>query len=190
MKLSKEKRNQSIFALVCIFGVLGLMWSNLISPRYVALAKVVAVEKVSKDKLEDIKNRIKNADAVASGLTNVTQTLSHAESDMASGDLYSWFHNTIRAFKSSHRVDIPEIGHPGAGDMDLLPSFPFKQVKFTINGTAHYHDLGKFIADFENAFPHIRIVNLEIQPTPASGGNDEKLSFKMDIIALIKPASL
>jgi Tfp pilus assembly protein PilO len=190
MKLSKEKRNQSILALVCIVGVLALMWFNLIHPRYAALAQVVAAEKVSENKLENIKSSIKNADAVAGELANVTQTLSRAEDDTASGDLYSWTYDTIRVFKTSHRVDIPEVGHPDVGDVNLLPDFPFKQVKFSINGTACYHDLGKFIADFENAFPHMRMVNLEIQPDTASGGNDEKLSFKMDIIALVKPASL
>lgn len=190
MKLSKEKRNQSILALVCIVGVLALMWFNLIRPRYVALAQVVAAEKVSENKLENIKKSIKNTDAVASELANVTQALSRAEDDTASGDLYSWTYDTIRVFKTSHRVDIPEVGRPDVSDVNLLPDFPFKQVKFSINGTASYHDLGKFIADFENTFPHIRIVNLEIQSATASGGNDEKLSFKMDIIALIKPASL
>jgi hypothetical protein len=190
MKLSKEKRNQSVLALVCIVGVLALMWFNLIRPRYIALARVGAVEKVSENKLENIKNSIKNADAVAGELTNVVQTLSRAEGDTASGDLYSWTYDTIRVFKTSHRVDIPEVGHPDVGDVNLLPDFPFKQVKFSINGTAGYHDLGKFIADFENAFPHMRMVSLEIQPVTASGGNDEKLSFKMDIIALVKPASL
>jgi hypothetical protein len=190
MKLSKEKRSQSILTLVCIVGVLALMWFYLVHPRYAALAKVVAAEKGSENKLEDIKNRIKNADAVAVELANVTKTISRAEDDMVSGDPYSWTYDTIRVFKTSHRVDIPEVGHPDIGDVNLLPDFPFKQVKFSINGTACYHDLGKFIADFENAFPHIRVVGLEIQPAPASGGNDEKLSFKMDIIALVKPASL
>jgi hypothetical protein len=190
MKLSKEKRSQSILALVCIVGVLAMMWFNLIRPRYVALAQVVASEKVSENKLEGIKNSIKNTNAVAGELASVTQTLSRAENDTASGDLYSWTYDTIRVFKTSHGVDIPEVGHPDISDVDLLPDFPFKQVKFSINGTACYHDLGKFIADFENAFPHIRIVNLEIQPAPTSVGNDEKLSFKMDIVALVKPASL
>jgi Tfp pilus assembly protein PilO len=190
MKMSKEKHSQSIFTLVCIVGVLALMWFHLIHPRYVALARVVAAEKISKNKLEDIKNSIKNAGAVADKLTNVVQTLSRAEDDTASGDLYSWTYDIIRVFKTSHMVDIPEVGHPDVGDVNLLPDFPFKQVKFSINGTACYHDLGKFIADFENAFPHMRMVNLEIQPDTASGGNDEKLSFKMDIIALVKPASL
>jgi hypothetical protein len=109
---------------------------------------------------------------------------------MASGDFYSWTYDTVRTFKASYRLDIPEIGHPEVSDTDLLPDFPFKQAKFSINGTAYYHDLGKFIADLENKFPHIRVVNLVIQPVQSSGGNDEKLSFKMDIIALVKPASL
>jgi hypothetical protein len=190
MKLSKEKRNQSILTITCVVVVLVLMWYNLIHPRYVALSKVVATTKVAQNKLENIKNSIKNTGTITSNLTHATNTLSRAESDMASGDLYSWVHNTIRAFKTSYRVDIPEISHPETGNVDLLPSFPFKQVKFSINGTAYYHDLGKFIADFENTFPHIRAVNLEIQPAPPISGSEEKLSFKVDIIALIKPASM
>jgi hypothetical protein len=85
------------------------------------------------------------------------------------------------------------------GDVDLLPHFPYKQLKITVSGTAFYHDLGKFIADFENAFPHMRVVNLALEP--ATGGNspasatsgaspgvNEKLSFKMDIVTLVKTA--
>ena len=66
--------------------------------------------------------------------------------------------------------------------------FRFKQVRFTVTGTAYYHDLGRFIADFENAFPHIRVVNLQLQPADVTG-SDEKLSFRMDILALVQPTS-
>jgi hypothetical protein len=71
--------------------------------------------------------------------------------------------------------------------MDLLPSFPYKQIRFAINGTAYYHDLGKFISDFENHFPHARVVNLVIEPMSNADNTNEKLSFRMEIIALVKP---
>jgi len=190
MKLPKEKRNQFIFALICTVGVLVLMWYYLISPRQTAFSQVAAARNAAETKLEAIQNTIKHADTITNELVNVMQTFSRAESDMASGDFYSWTYNTVRAFKATYRVDIPEMGHPEVSDTDLLPDFPFKQVKFTINGTACYHDLGKFIADLENKFPHMRVVNLAIQPVQTSGGNNEKLSFKMDIIALVKPDSL
>jgi len=188
MKLSKEKRNQLVLVLFGTVAVLALMWFNLIQPRYAALSQIAAAQKTAGDKLAGIQTTIKHADAIAAEMTNVTQTLSNAEGDMASGDLYSWTYNTIRLFKAPYQVDIPQIGHPDVGPVDLLPAFPFQQVRFTVTGTAYYHDLGKFIADFENRFPHIRVVNLELQPAQATGG-DEKLSFKMSIIALVKSTS-
>ena len=186
MKLSKDKRNQLILVIICVLGAVGVMWVELIQPRYVALARAVASQKDAQNKLEGIQNGIKQADTIAARLNSVTQTLSDAESDMASGDLYSWTYNTMRLFKAQYPVAIPEIGHPDVSAVDLFPSFPFKQVRFTVTGTAYYHDLGKFVADFENTYPHIRVVNLEIQPGDASDGA-EKLSFKMDIVALVKP---
>ena len=103
---------------------------------------------------------------------------------MASGDLYSWTYNTLRQFKQQYKVEIPEIGHPVVGAVDLLPAFPYQQLSFSITGKAYYHDLGKFVADFENAFPHARVTDLVIVPV---GGETEELSFRMDIIALVKP---
>jgi hypothetical protein len=188
MKLTKDKRNQLILVTICALAAIALMWVELIRPRYAALAQVVANEKNAQGKLESIQTAIKQAGTVVGQLKSVTQTLSEAESDVASGDLYSWTYNTLRLFKSQYPVAIPEIGHPEVTAVDLFPSFPFKQVKFTVNGTAYYHDLGKFIADLENTYPHIRVVNLQIQPGDSSGGA-EKLSFRMEIIALVKTTS-
>ena len=187
-RLSKEKRNQLVLVAVCALAVLGLMWFDLIQPRYAALKQAADAQNTAENQLEGIQKAIKRANAVTADLTDITQTLSNSQSDIASGDLYSWTYNTIRLFKSSYQVNIPDIGHPDVETMDLLPSFPFKQVRFTVTGTAYYHDLGKFIADFENAFPHIRVVNLELQPADVTGSN-ERLSFRMDVIALVQPTS-
>lgn len=188
MKISQDKRNKLILVALCMLVVLALMWLNLIRPRYAALSHIAAQQKDAGDKLAGIQAAIKQSDAIAAELAHQTQALNKAESDMASGDLYSWTYNTIRLFKAPYQVDIPDIGHPDVGTMDLLPAFPFKQVRFTVTGTAYYHDLGKFIAGFENKFPHIRVVNLQMQPADATGSG-EKLSFKMDIIALVKSGS-
>jgi Tfp pilus assembly protein PilO len=185
MKLSKEKRNQLVIVLLCTVAALALMWFELIRPRYAALSQSIASQRAAETKLESIQNAIKHANTLNTDLTNITQVLSNAESDMASGDLYSWTYNTLRLFKAPYKVNIPDIGHPDVETMDLLPSFPFKQVRFSVTGTAYYHDLGKFIADFENKFPHIRLVNLQLQPVDSTGAN-EKLLFKMDIVALVK----
>jgi hypothetical protein len=65
----------------------------------------------------------------------------------------------------------------------------------SISGSAHYHDIGKFVADFENQFPTSRILNLDISPSSVTAADEkEKLAFKMDIVSLVassanRPAS-
>ncbi|MGO8836587.1 MAG: hypothetical protein ACLQAH_05095 [Limisphaerales bacterium] len=186
-KISREKRNQLIIVALVTLAVLGLIYFGLIQPQYDSLNKIAKAKKTADNKLVSIKNTITNATVVANDLSEVTATLAHTEEDMASGDLYSWTYDTIRRFKQQYQVEIPEVGHPAVSDVDVLPAFPYKQIRFSINGTAYYHDMGKFIAGFENNFPHARMVNLIIEPMPTADSSSEKLSFKMDIVALVKP---
>ena len=185
-RLTREKRNQLITVATITLAVLGLIYFGLIQPQYDSLSKIASAKKTADDKLAGIKHTITNGNTTANDVTQMSVTLTHAEEDMASGDLYSWTYDTIRRFKQPYRVEIPDVGHPATGDMDLLPSFPYKQIRFDLNGTAYYHDLGKFIADFENNFPHSRVVHLVVEPMSALESGNEKISFRMEIIVLVK----
>jgi Tfp pilus assembly protein PilO len=182
-KLSKEKRNQLIIVVLITAGVLTLLGFGMIRPQFTSIAKIKNDKNAADAQLQKIKTAIKNADAIANELAEVTNALAQAEEDMASGDVYSWTFETIRRFKQTYKVEIPDIGHPTIGNVDLFASFPYRQIQFTIGGTGYYHDLGKFIADFENNFPHSRMIRLIIAP---GGDNPEKLSFRMEIITLMK----
>jgi Tfp pilus assembly protein PilO len=184
-RLSKEKRNQLIIVIIVTVAILALIVLGLIRSQYESLSQIKNDKAAADKQLQNIRNIIKNAEAIDIEFAEVTNTLSRAEADMASGDLYSWTYDTMRRFKQQYKVEIPEIGHPAVGTVDLLPSFPYKEIQFTINGTAYYHELGKFIADFENNFPHSRMVRLAIEP--GGGDTSEKLSFRMEIITLMKP---
>ena len=189
-KLSREKRNQFVIVILVTLAILALIGFGLIRPQYDSLSAIAKARKGADTKLQSIKHAITNSEAIANEWNETTYALALAEEDMASGDLYSWTYDTLRHFKQSYRVEIPEVGHPTIGESDLLPSFPYKQIQFAINGTVYYHDLGKFIADFENSFPHSRMVRLVVEPAASTDSNSEKLSFKMDIITLVKPNPL
>ena len=185
-RLSKDKRNQLILVIIATVGILAAIGFGLIRSQYDALAKIARDKVAAENRPQSIQAAIKTTTAVTNELGKVTATLAQSEEDMAGGDLYSWTYDTIRHFKQQYKVEIPDIGHPTVGTVDLLPNFPYRQVQFTINGTAYYHDLGKFIAAFENDYPHFRMVHLSIEPSSGADGSTEKLSFKMDIIALVK----
>ena len=182
--LPREKRNAFILVVVITVAILMLIGFGLLRSQSSLLDRVKISRKAAEVQLQGIEKTIKNAASTTNDLVTVTVALSRAEEDTASGDLYSWANNTLRLFKQQYKVEIPEIGHPTESEVDLLPAFPYRQMRFIVSGKGYYHDIGKFVADFENAFPHIRVTNLTIEPVASEG---EKLSFRMEIIALIKP---
>jgi hypothetical protein len=188
-KLSKEKRDQFILVLLLIAGGAAGLWFGLINFQKGHLRQLEADKQTAQNTLDSWDRLIKNADHIEADLAVASKKLADQEEDMASGDLYLWLVKNIRTFKVPYKsLDIPQLGQPEVKETSLLPKFPYKQVTLTIGGTSYFHDLGKFIADFENQFPLFRVVNLEMEPAPAVAGTErEKLSFKMDVIALVKP---
>ena len=199
--LQKEKRDRIILVSIGTGALLAAVYFLLINPEYrdIDLAKGMTA-RASSD-LQDKTALINRQDAIEKESLEVSTALSDAEHDIAIGDPNAWFYETLRNFKGRYDVEISSYGPPSLGDVDLLPHFPYKQLKITVSGTAFYHDFGKFIADIETTFPHIRVVNLTLEP--ASGGNNpegatpggnsgsnEKLSFRMDIVSLVKPGEM
>jgi hypothetical protein len=188
-RLPPAKRNQLIMVIVTTLGLISLVYFLLIQPQKEGNQKLAHDTNDKMTELDTIKKSIKQAELIDANLISTTQLLEHAEDDVVTGDVYGWIYDTIRRFKSTYHVDIPNIGQPAISDVDIIPGFPYRQVRVSLSGTAYYHDLGKFIADFENNFPHIRMVNLSIEPGngagPGTGG--EKLTFRLDVVALVKP---
>jgi Tfp pilus assembly protein PilO len=188
-KLSKEKRNHLILVVIGTLAVLSGLGFGLIKAQREALVQAEARQETARAKLKEMQEAVKRAGLVESVQTQVAQLLTEKESAMAADDLYSWMYNAVRRFQKGYKVEIPQlspISTPVA--VNLLPDVPYKQATMQIGGTAHYHELGQFVTDFENTFPLMRIVNLTIEFTPVTTATErEKLAFKMDLVTLVKP---
>jgi len=181
-----------------LLGVIGLtlvimvgLWFGLISPQTDKLKAMRDRKAAAARKLQQVNTALGNAPAVKIQLNKELGVLNQLEGKMASGDLNSWAFNTIREFKAPYKIDIPQFGRiEGPKDVNLIPKFPYKQVTLTVAGMAEYFELGRFIADFENEFPYSRIANLSLEPaTTAQNVEPERLAFKMEVIALVKPSN-
>ena len=129
---------------------------------------------------------IKLAPRTQTELNANVKVLAEQEATMASGDPLSWFIGFLRPFKQNYRVDIPQIGTPVKSDVTLLPKFPYQQATLSLAGTARFHELGRFLADLENQFPHARLLNLDVEASTSPGDKDQ-LSFRVDLVMLVKP---
>lgn len=188
-KLPKEKRNQLVLVILGTLVVLAGLGYGLVRSQYQNLTSLADKKVEAGRKLQRMDEFIKHSDRIQAELDDAKKIIADLEGGMAgASDAYAWLITTVRNFRIAYKVDPPQFG-PNAvqTDVNLLPKFPYKQATLSVSGTAHYHDLGKFLADFENKFPHIRILNLDLQLNPGSGAAErEKLAFKMDIVALVK----
>ena len=187
-KMANAKRNQIIGLILATLLVLGGLGYGLIKRQYDNLQLLAKKKGEDDSKLGLMETAVKNANQIEAALAAVSQTLAEKEATMASGDLYSWSINTMKRFKTGYKVEIPQFGPISQQtEVNLLPRFPYKQATLNVGGKAYYHDLGRFITDFENQFPFMRVVNLTLDLDPSSAGGDrEKLLFKMDVITLVK----
>jgi hypothetical protein len=190
--LSKEKRNQLVLVILLTGCVLAGLWFGLIRFQQLRLEQLAQTKQIAAQKLDQVKQAIETADVVEAQLREASQRLAKIEGSMASGDLYSWTIDTLRKFKLGYKVEIPQFSQiDGPKEMNMLAGFPYKQANMTISGTAFYADLGKFVADFENQFPYMRVLNLSLEPVPSLAGADkERLAFRLEIAALVKTATL
>ncbi len=190
-KLPKEKRNHLMLVMLVTGMVLIGLYFGLIKTLEDHLGNVAKRRDNARRKLEQVKQAITNANLLETQVVQASERLATLERDMASGDLYSWAINTIRQFKLPYKVEIPQFSQiDGPKDTTVMPGFPYKQATLTIGGTARFHDFGTFLADFENRFPYIRVENLSLEPAPSMAQNEgEKLQFRMDVVALVKPGA-
>lgn len=192
LKLAPEKRNQLLLVALVTVAVLVGQYYVLIKPQLARLKDLPAATKKAEGEYQQMVETIRSAQQIENKLAAATNALAELEDGMAKGDLNVWLYATIRSFARNYKVEIPNFSLAEKGSVTLLPDFPYKQVKVGIAGTAYFHDLGRFLADFENSFPYMRVQNLTI--TREAGGEvkpgqREKLFFKFEIVALVKPGS-
>ena len=187
-KLPREKRNKLVAVVAGALLVVAGMYLLLITPQNQNLDRLAQKKVEVKDSQRRILDAVRRASEIEAELTSARKTLSDAEVDIASGDLYSWVINTLRRFKSAYSVNIPQFGPiSGTSEVSLLSNFPYKQATLSLSGTAHFHDFGRFLADLENQFPHMRVLNLSLELNQSPAADDqETVSFKLNIVTLVK----
>jgi len=191
-RLSKEKKLQLALVAVITVAVIAGLWVSLLSLQKRKLKEYAAKIESTQQQIKKVQKVIVDAAQVQDAVIEATSNLTAIEVTMPSGDLYSWIVSTLRQFNvPSYHVDIPQIGVPSVGEVRMFSNFPYHQATVSLGGTAYFYEFGKFLSDLENRYPYMRVQNLALEP--AAGANpdeQEKLSFRMELVALVRTNSI
>ena len=192
-KMSKEKRDRLILVCLGTCAILTGLYFGLISTQQKSLESVAKRRVEQEAKLNNGQRLSSSVPQIQKNLDVVLAKLKAIESTMPAGDMYSWVILTVNTFKENYKVEIPQFSREVPADVGMYAKYPYRAAVFNLRGTAHFHDFGRFVADFENAFPYMRIQNIELDPSSASNSSaqndEEKLAFKMEIVTLVNPVT-
>jgi hypothetical protein len=188
---TKEKREKVILAVLMSLAAATGIWYGLLEPQRAALKHKGKLLAETQGKLQMVQRELRLTPSFKSYMETARRDIEDMEARMPSGDVYRWAIRSLMNLQSNH-VEIANVEPPRLGDSSILPKVPYRAAVLSVNGTAYYHDFGKFLANLENSFPHVRLQRLELEPQQfgeASGASQEQLNFKLELIALVKGSS-
>lgn len=190
MTLSKHKQIALLKLGAITVAVLFALWFFLIQSAQTGLnQKTVASNNLAK-RIAAKKQVVQRAEQTKAELKVSSQDLQAIEAQMVKGDIYLWIEKTLREFEIQDLVEFTKYDPPQIVDPEAQHKLPYKIASFAVTGSARYHDLGTFLANFENSYPHIRIRRLEMEPASVSPvSKDEKLSFLLEMQVFVHPSN-
>lgn len=204
MKLSKDKRDKLILTCLTSIGLAGILYTFVLGAQKDRLATIHRQLLTGRDKLEKAERLIKSKDRFDEDVATNQKTLDEREASMApSGQYYYWFLKLMDQFREQEKLSaafIIDITQPEFIEAGLVPKNPYKAASFGIRLAGTYQDIGRFIADIENAFPYFRIQNIKMVPqgtafpaaaskqavSPVPSARNENLVVEVRIVTLIR----
>lgn len=197
MKLNKERRDRLILVAIVTVALCAAVWQLFIKTGMQRLAAAQSAAATSLEEYRKAEAFMKQAAELELRAQEASNRLVALEAEMAHpADLLAWSFDLMKRAGSAHSgVAIEEVVAPRApATVQMIPSFPYRAMSFTVRGKAYFQDLGAFLADFENTYPYYRTENLELRVARDALGttsrtNRGKIEFKVDFVTLVRPTS-
>ncbi len=187
----KDKRDKLILAVLMTLAAIAGIWFGVLEPERAGLRARAKLLAETQGKLATVQRELRLTESFKAHIESARRQIEGMEAKMPSGDVYRWAIRSMTSLQTNN-VEIANLEPPRMGESTILPKVPYKTAVFSVNGTAHYHDFGRFLANLENSYPHMRLQRLELEPTQfgeATTSGQELLNFKLEIVALVKPSS-
>jgi Tfp pilus assembly protein PilO len=188
-KITKKQKSQlTAVGGVAVVVIAGL-WYFVVRAQNAELATANAKCAMMKGKLDNEHTMVYSAEKIGEELASVREKLKLREAAFApEHEPYSWMREVMNRFYQAPNGALPyktvskiDFKQPEITDKGIIADFPYKWATFHITGEGHYHDFGKFVADFENAFPYFSIRNIDIT-VPTIKTDPEMLAYSFDIV--------
>ena len=209
-KLSTEKRNRLIIIAASALAICATLWFLVIRSQNENLRKRLESVEDVKTKIEKAQRLVRRRALIEEELAQLRQEFAQAEAEMIPVEQLTgnkWLADKLRNFiKDRYDLSLLNLSNDAliGKQFLLLPKLDYSGAAYNVELSGFFHEFGKFLADFENRFPYLRIQELRMWPlaTPLAATGPaadvpeelldsearEQLRISMKVIILFKPA--
>lgn len=201
-KLSKEKKDKLLLTGIGCLGVIAVLYFLVITDQKAEIAQLDSRIDALQAKRNFSEKQGKRTGEVQASLEEARKILIQKQTEMPKPEEDKlWFLRIMEEMRPRYGLELEEVKNPLPYEPGVLPNFPFRGVSLSVSMVGNYTDFGRFLADFENRFPYMRVELMSISPDRApaaavrgietipsvSASRDSgNLRFNFRVIALIK----
>jgi hypothetical protein len=192
-KMTKDKRDKMLLTAILALGTCACLYYLVITDMK---DKITELEGKIGDVNKDIRTSeryFKNRESYQTEMEKTRALMEKRQEDMLKeGEDNYRVLNLFNKRIPDYDLWIAEFKQPQPETSTVLPKFPFKSVSLTVALLGTYQNLGRFLADFENDFPYMRVQLVQIAPyagdsraAPEPGAADSgrlRLEFKLFVL--------
>lgn len=164
-KLSKDKRDKLILIILFSIGISAVLYYLVIMVQQEMIgdfATRTANRQAKLDLAESIKKR---RDRFQENLAEQRKILTAKQAEMPRPDQdHLWFINLMEERRRVYGLNVEEVRTPEPTSAGVLAEFPFSAVALNVTMSGRFTDFGRFLADFENSYPYMRVELTSIMP--------------------------
>jgi Tfp pilus assembly protein PilO len=198
-KLSKEKRDRLLLACLGSVGLIAVLYFLIITDQKSEIAELNSKITALESKRSTSERLGKALATVQAEVEAQKKILAEKQEEMVRPDQdHVWLIRIMNTadLRSKYGIEVDSINAPEPTEAGILPKFPFKAVALSVSLLGNYTDVGRFLADFENRYPYLRLQMLsvapEVRPRETTRPNEPRdtttgqLRFNYRVIALLK----
>jgi Tfp pilus assembly protein PilO len=200
-KLSKEKKDKLILTCIACVGVIAVLYFLVITDQKREIEQLNGKIAQLKSKRDIAAKQVKRLPEMQAEVEKQKAILVQKQLDMQKPEAdHVWFLHIMEKMREQYGLGLDEIKPPSPIDPGVLPKFPFRAVELRVSMLGDYTVFGRFLADFENRYPYLRVEIMSISPerggagtrtaealsNPSAPKEPTQLRFNYRVIALVK----
>jgi hypothetical protein len=168
--MDRDRRNRAILVVLMTVMAVAVLYSTVISWLANQIRQETRRLAESETRLQQLNDTMRDLADRSLKTDEDARLLKHWKSRLPQGPAYAWLLSELEPVAKTNGVTEFALGQVSSISLSVPADLGFSGVEGMLSGVGAYQQLGRFVADLENAFPFNEVASLNLDAFSAGTG--------------------